>query len=63
MDQYEMIRTACRVYGQSISEMARLTRNIPPRQKLLLRIQSAKPPRRFSCFIKGRGVLDFKKSA
>jgi len=25
MDQYEMIRTGCRVYGQNISEMARLT--------------------------------------
>ena len=25
MDQYEMIRTSCRVYGKNISEMARLT--------------------------------------
>ena len=25
MDQYEMIRTGCRVYGQNISEMARMT--------------------------------------
>ena len=25
MDQYEMIRTSCRVYGQNISEMARMT--------------------------------------
>ncbi len=25
MDQYELIRTACRVYGQNVSEMARLT--------------------------------------
>ena len=25
MDQYEMIRTGCRVYGQNISEMARIT--------------------------------------
>ena len=25
MDQYEMIRTGCRVYGKNISEMARMT--------------------------------------
>ena len=25
MDQYEMIRTGCRVYGQNISEMSRMT--------------------------------------
>ena len=25
MDQYEMIRTSCRVYGQNVSEMARMT--------------------------------------
>ena len=25
MDQYEMIRTSCRVYGENISEMSRIT--------------------------------------
>ena len=25
MDQYEMIRTGCRVYGKNISEMSRMT--------------------------------------
>ncbi|MEN6469068.1 MAG: hypothetical protein ABFD45_08985 [Smithella sp.] len=25
MDQYELIRTGCRVYGKNISEMARMT--------------------------------------
>jgi transposase InsO family protein len=43
MDQYEMIRTGCRVYGQNISEMVeRMTKNLVSQS--LLRAFTTKQP-------------------